>query len=101
MKETWLWCKNSRIAEPASVSENSQIKTKAQIKNAIYSADQAQVKEYQAVKGSVDYLLYSSRRETCIMKTLMKRMVGFVRKEWFLLVMIIAISVIVFLFEVF
>ena len=34
------------------------------------------------------------------MKTLMKGIVGFVKKEWFLLVMIFAISLLVVLFEV-
>lgn len=34
------------------------------------------------------------------MKTVMKTIVGFVKKEWFLVVMIFAISLLVVLFEV-
>ena len=34
------------------------------------------------------------------MKTLMKMIAGFVRREWFLLVMIFAITLLVVLFEV-
>lgn len=33
------------------------------------------------------------------MKNLMDRVVGFVKREWFLLIMVIAISIIVLLFE--
>lgn len=35
------------------------------------------------------------------MKRVMKSVVGFVRKEWFLVVMIFAISLLVLLFELF
>lgn len=35
------------------------------------------------------------------MKTLMKGIVGFVKKEWFLIVMIFAITMLVVLFEMF
>jgi hypothetical protein len=34
------------------------------------------------------------------MKTLMKMIVGFVKREWFLMVMIFAITMLVILFEV-
>ncbi len=35
------------------------------------------------------------------MKNLMNRVVGFVKREWFLLVMIVTISTLVLLFELF
>jgi len=35
------------------------------------------------------------------MKTIMKAIVGFVKKEWFLVIMIFAITLLVVLFEVF
>ena len=35
----------------------------------------------------------------CFMKTLMKTIAGFVRREWFLLVMVGAIALVIILFE--
>jgi hypothetical protein len=53
------------------------------------------------VTSTVGHLLIYREQIICLMKSLMKTLVGFVKKEWFLLVMVCAITMLVILFEVF